>query len=169
MRFAVLGISHETNTFSNVPADYDQFVTRGSVLRGQEIVASFEKSNHTIAGYLEACKELGAEPVPLMWAGTGPVGTITKDAYERLSKEMFARLQQQGPWEAVLIANHGAAVAEHHPDMDGEFCRAVREIVGPKVPVGVTLDMHANLSQAIVKNTTVSRFFRFLSPSHQYS
>jgi hypothetical protein len=91
MRFAILGISHETNTFSKVPADYEQFVARGSVLRGPEIVASFEGSNYTIAGYLEACKELGVEAVSLMWAGTGPVGTITKDAYERLSSEMFAR------------------------------------------------------------------------------
>ncbi len=160
MRFAILGISHETNTFSKVPADYDQFVKHGLVVRGQEIVQRFGGSQATIAGYLEACAELGVEAVPLMEASTGPIGTITRDAYDRLSSEMFGMLRAQGPWDGVLIANHGAAVAEHHPDMDGEFCRAVREIVGPKMPVGVTLDMHANVSQAIVQNTTVCVVWR---------
>ncbi len=160
MRFAILGISHETNTFSKVPADYDQFVKRGSVLRGAEIVQKFTGSNATVAGYLEACAEHGIEAVPLMWAATGPVGTITHDAYERLTAEMFQMLRERGPWDAVLIANHGAAVSERHPDMDGEFCRAVRAIVGPSIPVGVTLDMHANVSQAIVKNTDVCVVWR---------
>jgi microcystin degradation protein MlrC len=160
MRFAVLGISHETNTFSKVPADYDQFVKRGTVLRGPDIVQKFTGSNHTVAGYLESCAALGIKAEPLMFAGTGPIGTITRDAYDRLSSEMFDMLRRRGPWDAVLIANHGAAVAEHHPDMDGEFCRAVREIVGPAMPVGITLDMHANVSQAIVTNTTVCVVWR---------
>ncbi len=160
MRFAVLGISHETNTFSRVPADYKEFAERGVIARGQEVISRFTGSNHTVAGYLEASRELGVELVPLMWAGTGPIGTITKGAYDRLSSEMFDMLRRQGPWDGVLIANHGAAVAEHYPDMDGEFCRAVRELVGPTVPVGITLDMHANVSQAIVKNTTVCVVWR---------
>jgi microcystin degradation protein MlrC len=159
MRFAILGISHETNTFSRVPADYSQF-EKSHMLRGTDIVRHFGQASYTVSGYLEACGELGVEAVPLMYATTGPIGTITRDAYDRISSEMLGMLQKQGPWDAVLIANHGAAVAEHHPDMDGEFCRAVREIVGPKMPVGVTLDMHANVSAQVVKNTTVCVVWR---------
>ena len=44
--------------------------------------------------------------------------------------------------------------------MDGEFCRAVREIVGPDIPVGVTLDMHANVSKAVVEHTDVCIVWR---------
>ena len=39
MRLAVLGLSHETNTFSRVPADYAQFVSSG-ILRGDEIAGA---------------------------------------------------------------------------------------------------------------------------------
>ena len=159
MRFAILGISHETNTFSRVPADYGQF-EKSRMLRGADIVRHFGQASYTVSGYLEACGELGVEAVPLMYATTGPIGTITRDAYDRISSEMLGMLKKQGPWDAVLIANHGAAVAEHHPDMDGEFCRAVREIVGPKMPVGVTLDMHANVSAQVVRNTTVCVVWR---------
>ena len=159
MRIPVLGISHETNTFSRVPADYDQFVKSG-ILRGQEIFNKFGESLYTIAGYVEASRTLGFELVPLMYAQTGPIGTITKDAYDRLTKEMFDMLREQGPWDAVLISNHGAAVSEEFPDMDGAFTQTVREIVGPDIPIGITLDMHANVSKAVVANTDVCVVWR---------
>ncbi|MCH8230378.1 MAG: M81 family metallopeptidase [Chloroflexi bacterium] len=159
MRFPILGISHETNTFSRVIATYEKF-EEALILRGQELVDQYAESEYTVAGYLQAAGELGFEVVPLMYAQTGPIGTITKDAYDRLSTEMLGMLRDQGPWDGVLICNHGAAVSEEFPDMDAEFTRAVREIVGPDVPVGVTLDMHANISKETVANTDVCVVWR---------
>lgn len=159
MRIPLLGISHETNTFSHIPADYSQFVNSG-ILRGNEIIDHYKDAQYTISGYVQAAEELNFELVPLMYANTGPIGTITKDSYDRLTGEMFKMLREGGPWDAVLISNHGAAVSEEFPDMDGEFCRAVREIVGPDIPVGVTLDMHANVSKAIVEHTDICVVWR---------
>ncbi|MDP7484559.1 MAG: M81 family metallopeptidase [Dehalococcoidia bacterium] len=159
MRFAILGISHETNTFSRVPATYEEF-EKAHLLRGQDMVDEYAESDYTISGYLQGAEELGFEAVPLMYAKTGPIGTITKDAYDRVSSEMLDMLRNQGPWDGVLLALHGAAVSEEFPDMDGEFTRAVREIVGPDVPVGATLDMHANISKATVANTDVCIVWR---------
>ena len=153
MRFAILGISHETNTFSKVPTTYEKF-ENALMLRGQEIVRQYGDAEYTMTGYLQAAEELGFEAVPLMYANTGPIGTITKDAYDRISTEMFGMLRDQGPWDAVLICNHGAAVSEEFPDMDAEFTRAVREIVGPNIPVGLTLDMHSNISRELIEHTT---------------
>ena len=110
MRFAVLGISHETNTFSEVPADYESF--RAGTLRRDEMFERHRDSSYTIAGYIQGADELGFEMVPLMYAVTGPIGTITKDAYNRLTAEMFGMLSDEGPWDGVLISNHGAAVSE---------------------------------------------------------
>ncbi len=159
MRFAILGISHETNTFSKVPTTYEEFENH-LLLRGQEIVKQYGEAEYTMTGYLQAAEELGFEAVPLMYANTGPIGTITKDAYDRISTEMFDMLRDQGPWDAVLICNHGAAVSEEFPDMDAEFTRVVREIVGPDVPVGMTLDMHSNISEETVANTDICVVWR---------
>jgi microcystin degradation protein MlrC len=159
MRFAILGISHETNTFSKVPATYEKF-EEALMLRGQEIVKQYIDAEYTMTGYLQAAEEFGFEAVPLMYANTGPIGTITKDAYDRITTEMFGLLRDQGPWDAVLICNHGAAVSEEFPDMDAEFTRAVREIVGPDVPVGMTLDMHSNISKETIANTDVCVVWR---------
>ena len=159
MRIAILGISHETNTFSRVPAGYEKF-EEVELLRGDEIIERHGDSKYTIAGYVEASRELGFELVPLMFARTGPIGTITKDAYDRLSAEMLGMLRDGGPWDAVLIANHGAAVSEQFPDMDAEMARAIREIVGPDLPVGITLDMHSNISRELIERTTVCVVWR---------
>jgi len=159
MRFALLGISHETNTFSRVAATYEEF-EKVTIARGEKIIELFVDSQYTIAGYLQGAEELGFVLVPLMYANTGPIGTITKDAYDRLSGEMHGMLRDQGPWDGVLISNHGAAVSEEFPDMDAEFTRAVREIVGPDVPVGMTLDMHSNISKETVANTDVCIVWR---------
>ena len=162
MKIALLGISHETNTFSEVPASYEQFQNSGrdGLLYGKNILDHYKESNYTIAGYIESSLKNNFNLIPLMHAQTGPIGTITKDAYDKISTEMFNMLKNQAPWDAVLIANHGAAVSEEFPDMDGQFCKSVRKIVGPNVPIGITLDMHANVSKMVVDNTDACLVWR---------
>ena len=159
MRFALLGLSHETNTFSSVPADYAAFEREG-ILRGGEILDVFGESRATMAGFLEAGEDLGFDPVPLVHARAGPIGLITEDAFDRLAGEMLALLRDQGPWDGVLLANHGAAVSARFPDVDGEIAARVRGLVGPTVPVGMALDMHGNITPAMVAKTDVVTIYR---------
>ena len=159
MRFALLGLSHETNTFSSVPADYAAFEREG-ILRGGEIEEKFGESQATLAGFLEAGRELGFAAIPLLHARTGPIGLITSDAFDRIVGEMIQMLRQEGPWDGVLLANHGAAVSEQFPDVDGEIAVRVRNAVGPDIPVGMALDMHGNISRAMVRATDVVTIYR---------
>lgn len=159
MRLAALGLSHETNTFSRVPADYAQFAN-GGIARGDEVVRRYGDSNATMAGFLEAADRFGVEVVPLIMAITGPIGTITKDAFDRIVGEMLQLLRDHGPWDGVLLAQHGAAVSEEHPDVDGEVAARVRALVGPDVPVGMAIDMHANVSQRMIEHTTATVVYR---------
>ena len=159
MRMALLGVSHETNTFSPVPADYAAFEQHG-IDRDDEIVARYRDSHTTNAGFLEAADRFGFEIVPLIYAVTGPIGTITKDAFDRITGEMIELLRDRGPWDAVLLSQHGAAVSEEYPDADGEVCRRVRELVGSDMPVGMMLDLHTNLTQKMIANTTATVLYR---------
>src|SRR5688572_25591935 len=156
MRLAALGLSHETNTFSRVPADLEMW----HVLRGDEIREQHATATTTLAGYFAASQRLGFDLVPLIFANTGPIGTITKRAFDTLVGEMMALLKEHGPWDGVLMAQHGAAVSEEYPDADGEIVRRAREVVGPDVPIGVNHDMHANLSQKLIDQSTVTVVYR---------
>lgn len=154
MRVAVAGILHETNTFSPIPTDMARFDDYG-ILRGDEIVTQHAEAHTTVAGYLAIAREPDVEVVPLIVAWANPAGTITASTFEILLAEVLDALREHGPWDAVLLAQHGAAVSEAFPDADFEVVRRVRELVGPAVPVGVALDMHANISAALVEQATV--------------
>ena len=155
MRIALLGLCHETNTFSSVTTDLAKFENDG-ILRGEEIVAAHATAHTSLAGFLGAGKDdPSIEIVPLIWAWANPSSAITKAAFTDLTEEMFTLLRNNGPWDAVFLAQHGAAVSEDFPDADGEVVRRVREFVGENIPIGVSLDMHANVSSEVVRNATV--------------
>ena len=157
IRLALAGLYHETNTFSSVPADYNTF----SIFRGEEIEKEYGNSLTTNAGYLAISSSYdNIDVVPLIFAITGPIGTITKDAFDQIVGELIQYLEDQGPWDGILLSLHGAAVSEEYSDCDGEIAYRVRSLVGPDVPVGLSVDMHANISKKMVENTDVLTVYR---------
>src|SRR5579859_1366982 len=159
MRLAALGMAHETNTFARYATDYAAFEQSG-ILRGDEILRAYANSHATLAGFLDAGKNTDVEVVPLLFTFTDPAGTITADAFERICGEMLELLRRHGPWDGVLLAQHGAAVSDDYPDMDGEVVARVRALVGSNVPIGMALDMHANLSHKMIDNVTATTVYR---------
>lgn len=151
MKVAILGFHHESNTFAPVPASLEQFL-RAGVVEGDQLVADYAESHATLAGFIEvASAEADVEMLPLVYADLNPMGTITDEAFEVIVGRMLDRLHEYGPFDAVLLALHGAAVADHIRDVDGEIIERVRKLVGPDATIGVTLDMHANISKRMVE------------------
>ena len=150
MRIALAGFSHETNTFSNVPATYDRF----TIDRGEEIVRRHTGAHSTVTGFLEVAAERGVELVPLLKAQTGPIGMISADAFDRIVDEMLGLIESEGPWDAVLLANHGAAVSEQYPDVEfgpRRSYRTARFAPGPLMGGLVAIDSHINLGRERVR------------------
>ncbi len=77
---------------------------------------------------------------------------MTRDAFERIVGEMTTRLAQAGPVDGVYLDLHGAMVTEHLDDGEGEILARVRRIVGPRVPVIASLDLHANVTRAMMEH-----------------
>ena len=154
LRVALTGFHHESNTFAPVPASLDRFLAAGT-FESDELVRVYGESKATLGGFLEIRSLPNLEVVPLTHADLNPMGTITEEAFEVLVGRMIERLKENGPWDVVLLALHGAAVAEHQPDADGEIIERVRRLVGDDVVIGVALDMHANVSKRMISNSTV--------------
>ena len=159
MRFALAGISHETNTFHGTPTEYENFEKSGMLLRGKEIEKLYD-SPSTIGGFYNASENFGFDLVPLLFATTGPLGTITSKAFEKLISEIIDLIEAEGPFDAVLLNLHGAAVSEKFDDMDGEITKRVRSQIGPDIPFGINLDMHANVSEKMILNTDVTTVYQ---------
>ena len=143
IRIATAGYQHESNTFSAIPASLELWKRSGILEDAAAIRAEYASSQSTLAGFFAAAAEdPEVELVPLFFTRLMPMGAITPEATEFIFGRILAALRDHGPWDAVLLPLHGAAVSATFPDADGELVRRVRELVGPDVPIGVALDMH---------------------------
>ena len=71
------------------PPHHLRALQRSGILRGDEIRRRYRESHATLAGFLDAGDRLGVEVVPLLFAITDPIGTITADAFDRIVGEML--------------------------------------------------------------------------------
>ncbi len=161
IRIATAGFLHESNTFSSIPASLDLWRRAGMLEDAQAIRAEYASSQSTLAGFMAAAAEdPEVELVPLFFARLTPMGAITAEAIEFLIGRVVEAIRDNGPWDAVLLPQHGAAVSETWLDADGELVRRVRETVGPKVPIGQALDMHGNMSKQMVHSADITTVYQ---------
>jgi len=162
-RVAIAGFLHETNTFAPSRARYENFEQGGGYLpmsRGPEILDRCGGVNLGISGFVDYAVEAGWELVPLLWTGAIPSAHVEKEAYERIVGELADRLRAAGPIDGLLLDLHGAMVAEHVDDGEGELLKRLRAIVGPNIPVAASLDLHGNVTRDMVDAADVLVAFR---------
>lgn len=163
MRVAVGGFMHETNTFAPSKADYERFRRADSwpgLSVGEAVLTETAGINIPVAGFVAAAADLEFDLAPLLWCNAGPSAHVTDDAFERISADMLDRLIQAGPVDAVYLDLHGAMVTESLEDGEGELLARVRASVGSKTPIVASLDLHANLTPAMVQNADALVGFR---------
>ena len=151
MRIASGGVQHETNTFSNTPTTLDDFV-RDSACGpqfdgGEHLMAMYRDTGTIHGGYIDAAGEAQVELLPLLCARAQPAGVVGQQALDAMLGRFLERLDQGMPVDGIVLDLHGAMVTERHEDAEGAFIAAVRESVGPGVPIFVTLDLHANITR----------------------
>jgi microcystin degradation protein MlrC len=152
---AVGGFQHETNTFAPSKADYAAFEHGGGwppLTFGADIAPRLVGANIPAAGAIGTLHSLGYRSAGLVWGAASPSAHVTRDAYERIVGAMLARLAEAGPVDGVYLDLHGAMVTEHLDDGEGELLARVRRLVGPHVPVVASLDLHANVTRAMVEH-----------------
>ena len=148
LRVAIGGIAHETNTYATAcfgPSELDRFHR----WRGATIVERNRGVHTCIGGIIDGADENGVSLLPTYFATAEPAGTISSRAYASMKQVLLADLERVGPVDAVLLDLHGAAVAEHVDDLEADLGTAVRAVVGPRVPIAATLDLHANVTDSM--------------------
>lgn len=163
MRIVYGGFEHETNTFAPSPADWRMFEHGGGwpgMTQGDAVWPSIRGKNIPAAGFIARALAHGAEVIPTVWAAASPSGPVTREAFERIAALILDGIRSALPVDAVYLDLHGAMVAEHLDDGEGELLRRVRALVGPTIPVVASLDLHANVSQTMLDNAHYLAAFR---------
>jgi microcystin degradation protein MlrC len=158
-RIALTGILLESNAFSP-PATEADF--RGlCYLEGDEILANARSPASPMAmemtAFVRTMDATGPwRPLPLVFTGCQPWGPVEHRSLERTLEDILARLAAAGPVDGIYVANHGAMVSTTDPDPDGEMLARLRSAVEPRVPVELTLDLHANVSERMVESVDLT-------------
>jgi|EP01046_Picozoa_sp_COSAG06_P009363 microcystin degradation protein MlrC len=158
LRIAFGEYTEEADTFTRDFATRETFAING-IYEGAEMLDGRldAASNSMLGGFLDVVGAQPAlvEPVPLFRASGGAAPTIAAAVHEEVCTRLLARLREamqasEGGVDAVFLALHGAACAEQTDDPEGDILQQVRALVGPDMPIAVSLDHHANITASMV-------------------
>jgi microcystin degradation protein MlrC len=154
LRIATGGISQETNTFQWEPTTLEDFQKGSSAIhRGQEIL-DLEGTGTIYGGIIAEAKKHDVELIPTTFGRSVPGGRVSKEAFNTMTSEIVEGIRNAGEIDGVLLGIHGAMALEHDDDGEGPLLRAIREVVGPDLPIVAPLDLHTNLSEEMMELAT---------------
>jgi microcystin degradation protein MlrC len=154
-RVALLGFHLESNAFA--PVSEERHFRSLCYFEGADIVREARKEAPALPaempGFFREMDALGKwTPVPVIVTACEPGGPVDDGFFQATLAAMRQRLSAAGKLDAVYISNHGGMVSTAGPDPDGELYAMVRGVVGPRIPVVATVDLHANISERMVQN-----------------
>ena len=150
MRLLVAMMKHETNTFSPIPTSLDRFFEWGGHL-GDDAYHAYKGTGMPFSAYIDVAETAGHQVITPIAAEAMPSGIVQAGAYNFMTKQILEAVQTGV--DAALLDLHGAMVSEITDDGEGTLLYEMRKI-NPQLPIGVTYDLHANLTQKMVENCT---------------
>ena len=118
----------ETNTFCPIPTaleDFDYGIGEESLLG--DYFKAFRKAAEA--------RGWDVQHGPGYWAP--PAGTVIRSAYMTIKADLLKAIGNAMPMDALVLGLHGAMYTDGYPDTEGDFLKAVRDLVGPDMPIGV--------------------------------
>ncbi|MBP9048495.1 MAG: M81 family metallopeptidase [Tabrizicola sp.] len=146
---------HESNTFKKGETTLQDF--RDGVLdEGQVALDRFGDVNDELAGFLDAGREAGWRITHSVSAHANPGARVAREAFDHLAGIICdAAGAHRATLDGILLSLHGSMVPAFCEDGEGELLRRLRAIVGPDLPIAVTLDLHAMVTQAMVDQAQI--------------
>jgi len=148
LRVALGSLFTESNSFVDGFVDRSWF-ERTELLFDEEVLSSKEGM---ISGMIAALQELKVEIVPLISASCVSGPPLNLACYLFLKSELLDRLRSAGEIDGVLLALHGSALVHEIGDLEGDLLAAIRAEVGESKPIVSGLDLHAHVTEQMVRN-----------------
>lgn len=155
LRIAVAQISSESNHFVTGLAGLDFFRTTGYLLEGPELL-DLGRSDTEVGGFLSILQsEEQVEAVPLVAARANSGSPLSAECYRSLKRRLLEELRRNRPVHGLLLSCHGSMGVQGLDDPEGDLAAALRDIVGPRVPLALTLDLHGNLTRSMAQSADI--------------
>jgi microcystin degradation protein MlrC len=153
-KLAVFRLVHETNSFSIDPGDKPRFqeCEWGHGLAAAELHRGTDTEIGAVFDFLAVHRDWQASFFRM--ASANPCGDIPVAFFEEIRDELLADLAGTD-WDAIFLSLHGAAAMAGGRSCELDLVRAIRERF-PKVPLAVTMDLHANIDPALIGLVDIS-------------
>ena len=154
MKIMIAEFMHETNTLIAQRTSLQDFKNY-EFLYGDDIFGHFRNVKNEMGGFLEVLEEeQDLTVIPAVAAQATPGGIVSQEVYDLTAQALKSTLEAHPDIDGVLFAMHGAMVTEAFEDGEGEMLEYLRSIIGPDIPVFVTLDLHANITRKMLTHAT---------------
>lgn len=144
----------ETNIFSPVKTTLREFQASG-LYYGPDILEYGLKEE--LAGFMAAVKKFGqdaVEAVPVLKASSTSGGPIDAEVYYQLKQDLINGLKEIGDLDGIYLSMHGAMGVEGLYDPETDLLQALRDEFGEELPIGISYDLHANVTEGNVRLAT---------------
>jgi len=156
-RILVNECKQEISSFNPVVAQYDDFL----INRGRELLDYHRPVRSEVGGAMSVFAERPDYELVGGFAARGitSTGTLSSAGFARIAREFLDAVRNAGPVDGIYFSLHGALAAEDVDDCEGYLLEKTREIVGERMPIAVSLDLHGILTDRMLQHADVTTVF----------
>ena len=160
MRIALAGFWLESVTFLPDQTGIVEF--ERSAKRGKDLIIGFQNTATPQGGLIDVLISEGAEVIGIVDAGVGAAASASDAAYKKYLSEIIVGLDSiKEEIDGVALHLHGALATPSNRKADAHILEAVREVVGPKIPIACAMDYHANVAPESIGAANIITGFRY--------
>ncbi|MTI67384.1 MAG: M81 family metallopeptidase [Firmicutes bacterium] len=155
MRILIGQFGHEANTFTVERANVETF-KKIRWFEGQEVIDLARGSTDYVSGMIAKSEEMGKVELIPTFSTFNAAPIIEKESYDYLKEKMIQKIVDlKNEIDGICLSLHGAGVAEDVFDLETDLLRNIRKEVGYGIPIAVTLDLHGNISEDMLKEANI--------------
>lgn len=152
-RILIAQFKHETNRFSPGETDRSAYEARNALLGEAEIRSRFAGAKNETTGLMDFfADKADVQLIPVLAFDAMPGAPVAHTVFEEVRDRLLEALDT--PVDGILLSLHGAMVTTRTEDGEGDLLETIRAKVGMEIPIMVTLDLHANITQKMVEHAT---------------
>lgn len=160
MKIILSGFHQEVNSFSPGINGNEQFDRAGSCWGDEmlKMAESFGKQNggkDGISGQFRVLQAAGADIISGGYLQAQAGAIIDQPVLDDYIAKLIPIIKANPDIDGVFLALHGAAQTNERDDPEGDIIEAVREAAGDNIVIAVSTDLHANVTERMVKNADV--------------
>jgi microcystin degradation protein MlrC len=147
-RVLIGGVFLESHSFAPLPSGEGSFV----VTEGDGLLGKLGNSESVLGGGARELLQRGATLIPTFSAVAPPGGLADHQLYLSFRERLVEAARTHRP-DAIFLELHGAMGTTAIDDSEGDLASALREAVGPEIPIAAGLDMHACVTHRMLEAT----------------